>query len=128
MHEIPEIKKFYLIKAFVILGIIVVSVLSYTVLLMSQMQSEAVAKQEQSNRRFFSSTMSYLDSNAKEISNLIADYHINNNIMLDNLVEAFSDNNYLDLMELPVDDQTRLLYNASHSMENCAWMLIVDRN
>ena len=128
MHEISEIKKFYRIKAFVILGIIVVSVLSYTLLLMSQMQSEAVAKQEQSNRRFFSSTISYLNSNTREISNLIADYHVNNNIMLDNLVEAFSGNNYLDLMGLPVDDQTRLLYNASHSMENCAWMLIVDRN
>ena len=128
MHEIPEIRKFYRIKAFVILGIILLSGLAYTLLLMSQMQTEAVAKQEQSNRRFFSSTLSYLNSNAREISNLIADYHINNNIMLDNLVEAFSGNNYLSLMELPVEDQTRLLYNASHSMENCAWMLIVDRN
>ena len=128
MQDIQKIRKFYRDKAFFILGIIIISVLAYTLLMMFQMQSDAVAKQEKSNSRFFSSTTSYLNSNAKEISNLIADYHLNNNIMLDNLVEAFSDSNYIRLKYLSVEDQTNLLHNASLSMENCAWLLIVDRN
>lgn len=128
MQDIQKVKKFYRYKAYFILAIILISILSYTLLLLSQMQTDAVAKQEQSNRRFFSSTMSYLDSNTREIANLTLDYHLNNNIMLDNLVKAFSDSNYTKLKELTVDDQTRLLHNASLSMENCAWLLIVDRN
>ena len=102
MQDIQKIRKFYRDKAFFILGIIIISVLAYTLLMMFQMQSDAVAKQEKSNSRFFSSTTSYLNSNAKEISNLIADYHLNNNIMLDNLVEAFSDSNYIRLKDLSV--------------------------
>ncbi|WP_034443608.1 mechanosensitive ion channel family protein [Butyrivibrio sp. AE2032] len=128
MHDIQDIKRFYRKKAFLIFGIIIVSMLAYILLLLLQMQSEAVEKQERSNRRFFSSASSYLNSNAKEITNLIEDYHINNNIMLDNLVEAFSDFNYRRLRALSVEEQAELLHSASVSMENCAWLLIVDRN
>ncbi len=128
MHDIQDIERFYRKKAFLIFGIIIVSMLAYILLLLLQMQSEAVEKQERSNRRFFSSVTSYLNSNAKEITNLIEDYHINNNIMLDNLVEAFSDFNYRRLRALSVEEQAELLHSASLSMENCAWLLIVDRN
>jgi hypothetical protein len=105
MHDTQSIRKFYRNKAFLIFGIIVASVVAYIMLLLVQMQSEAIAKQEKSNSRFFTSTMSYLNSNAKEISNLTADYHLNNNIMNENLVAAFSDSNYTRLRFLSVEDQ-----------------------
>ncbi|MCR4657440.1 MAG: mechanosensitive ion channel family protein [Lachnospiraceae bacterium] len=115
-------------RKYIILGITLFSVLVFSVLLQILLGREARISQEEDNERFFSSTISNLRSNDREIKELKRNFDKNNTIMLGDLVKAYSDSNYKKLESMSSKDQSELLSSAYTSMEDCIWMLIVNRD
>ncbi|MCR5789127.1 MAG: mechanosensitive ion channel family protein [Lachnospiraceae bacterium] len=105
-----------------------ISVIAFFFLQQWFLQNEAREEQEQNNQRYFASEISKLDSNNGEVKDLKKYFHENNRIMLDDLVEAYSGDNYKRLESMSERDQSDLLMNATATMENCLWMLIVNRD
>ena len=89
-----------------------VSVFLYMALLLSILRSETQMLQDQDNERFFTSTISNLDSNVRECNALIENFNENNMIMLNNLAISMSGTKFHDLESLNPEDQSDLLLNA----------------
>ena len=123
---LDKLRKKYRLKALIIFLVALVSVVIYTVLLMADLRTSVKENQDQNNIRFFSSTFANLNRNVREIENLRASYNENNEIMLDDLVTAYSNNNYRELRALPVDEQVKLLADATSTMRDCIWLLITN--
>ena len=128
MKENIDKRKLIKWKGVFITGIAIVSVLAYLIILVRLLRTEAVQKQDKNNLRFFSSTLTNLNSNESEISSLIENYHANNTMMLNDLVVGYSGYNYVELRSLPIDDQSKMLFNATQYMADCVWLLIVERD
>ena len=128
MNDIMQIRKIYRHKAILIFAIVAVSVVAYFFLMLYMLQTEAIVRQNRNSNRFFSSTMSNLNSNENELASLTADYHANNKIMIHDLVKAYSGSTFTKFRSLPIDEQSQALNDASIVMENCVWLLIVDND
>ena len=115
-------------RSVAILTVIGVGVVIYLISLHILFYSEAMKQQERNNERFFSATISNLRSNNREMDNLAKNFDSNNRIMLDNIVEAYSGDNYKELETMTPEEQSELLQNATYSMEDCKWMFIVNRD
>ncbi|MCR5486586.1 MAG: mechanosensitive ion channel family protein [Lachnospiraceae bacterium] len=97
-------------------------------MLQSVLQTRARKEQEHNLDRFFSSTFSNLNNNIHEVNSLRDAFNQNNITMLNDLVMAYSGEKYEELSTLSPDEQSDLLYSASYSMQNCAWLLVVNRD
>ena len=122
------VKEKYGKRTAAILTVIGVGVVIYLVLLQILFRIEAMEQQEQNNERFFSATISNLRSNNREIVNLTQNFDDNNKIMLDNIVEAYSGEDYKEIEMMTPEEQSELLESATESMEDCKWMFMVDRD
>ena len=125
-NHTSEINNLYHKRATFIFAIIGISIVMFLILLQMVLRKEAMEERDSDNNRFFYSTISNLNSNVKEISNLTENFNENNLIMLDNLVTAYSNNSYRKLESMPADEQSELLFNSSIGMANCVWIHIVD--
>ncbi len=100
----------------------------YLIMLQTFFQTEAMRQQEQNNERFFTATISNLRSNNRQIEKLQKNFDNNNRIMLDDIVEAYSGDNYKELETMTPEEQSELLESATYSMTDCRWMFIVNRD
>ena len=123
---LDKLRKKYRLKALIIFVVALVSVVIFAILLMSDLRVSVKDNQDQNNIRFFSSTFASLNRNVKEMENLRVSYNENNKIMLEDLVTAYSNNNYRELMDLPTEEQTKVLADATSTMEDCIWLMILD--
>ncbi|MCR5651827.1 MAG: mechanosensitive ion channel family protein [Lachnospiraceae bacterium] len=115
-------------KAILIFAIGAAVFLVFFILMAAILNTEAKHDQEMDNERFFSSTISNLNNNDRQINSLIESFDENNMIMLNNLVDAYSQNNYSDLKSMSTSDQSNMLLDATYTMENCLWLMIVNRD
>ncbi|MBO4374119.1 MAG: mechanosensitive ion channel family protein [Lachnospiraceae bacterium] len=115
-------------RTVMVLSISAAVIVIFFLLMQLILDIEARKDQELDNERFFSSVISNLSKNENEIDTISEGFDENNEILLDNLVEAYSDNNYRKMKSIPVSDQSDLLLSASYAMTDCAWLLIVNSN
>ena len=114
-------------RAMLIFSIIGIGIVLFFVLIEFLLREEVRREQDANNNRFFLSTISNLNSNASEIEDLSNNFHSNNAIMLNNLVKAYSNDNYRRFASMPTRAQSDLLYNSTISMEDCKILYIVNR-
>lgn len=108
---------------FIIIG---AGIVLFFVMLEFILREEARRDQDANNNRFFLSTISNLNSNTKEYSKFVDNYHENNGIMINNLAKAFSNSNYRKLEAMTPGAQNELLKNAASCMENCEKLFVVN--
>ncbi|MBQ7562702.1 MAG: mechanosensitive ion channel family protein [Lachnospiraceae bacterium] len=106
----------------------VICVVLFFILLQMLLHTEARQTQDQNNERFFSSTLTNLNNNDRELTALIENFNENNTLMLDGLVTAYSKSTYRKLEGMSAEEQSELLFTTHSSMVDCAWMLITDRD
>ena len=115
-------------RAAIVFSIAGIALLVFIILMQFLLRKQAKSEQALDNERFFSTAVSNLKNNEKELDYLTEGYDESNMTALNNLVEAYSYNNYERLKEMPADEQSQLLLYSTYTMENCLWLLIVDRN
>lgn len=115
-------------RAMLMLTIIGVGIISFFILLEFVLRTEVRRDQDANINRFFSSTITNLNSNAKEIDSLTENFHENNLIMLGNLVKAYSSDNYGKFASMPTSTQREILNNSTLSMEDCVLLYIINRD
>ena len=104
-----------------------VSTVLFIILMWSHLMYSFRMTQIRNNESFFSTTISNLDSNDREINSLIKRFDSNNRIMLNDLAGVYSYGNFKKLESMPVTDQSELLMKATSSMSYCCWILVTDR-
>ena len=123
-----DIKNAYHKRARLMLAIILTGVLAFFVLLEIMLRVEARTEQDAHNERFFNSTIYTLNNNIREVDRLKANFNDNNTIMLNNLVRAYSNDNYRKFSSMPGSVQSNLLAGSTESMEDCELLCIVNRD
>ena len=114
-------------RAMLMLTIILIGIVLFFITLEYILHIEAIREQDENNNRFFSSTINNLISNNDEVNALASYYDKNNLIMLNNLVKAYSNDNYRKLEAMPSIARSELLANATATMEDCEVLLVVNR-
>lgn len=114
-------------RAMLMLTIILIGIVLFFITLEYILRIEAIREQDENNNRFFSSTINNLISNNDEVNALASYYDKNNLIMLNNLVKAYSNDNYRKLEAMPSIARSELLANATATMEDCEVLLVVNR-
>ena len=109
---------------FIIIG---VGIALFFVMLEFILREEARRDQDANNNRFFLSTISNLNSNTREFSKFVDNYHENNDIMINNLAKAFANDSFRRLESMSPGAQKELLLSAMSSMVNCEKLFIINR-
>ena len=114
-------------RAMLMITIIGVGIVLFFIILQYILRIEAIREQDENNNRFFASTISNLINNNDEVDALADYYDKNNIIMLNNLVKAYSNDNYRKLEAMPSIARSELLANSTATMEDCEVLLVVNR-
>lgn len=114
-------------RAMLIFGVIGIGIVLFFFLIEFLLREEVRRDQDANNNRFFLSTISNLNSNVDELKNLSDNFHSNNAIMLNNLVKAYSNDNYRKFESMSALSRSELLNSATTGMEDCEILCIVNR-
>ena len=115
-------------RAMLMFTIVGIGIVVFFIMLEFILRAEVRRDQDANNNRFFLSTISNLNSNVNEIEELSENFHSNNGIMLNNLVKAYSNDNYRKFASMPTRTQSEILAGTTVTMEDCKILYIINRN
>ena len=115
-------------RAMLMFAIIGIGIAAFFALLEYVLRAEVRQNQDADNNRFFSATINNLESNAREIEDLTANFHENNGIMLGDLAKAYANESYRRFAAMPASTQSEILNNSTLSMEDCELLYITNRD
>ncbi|HCM92049.1 MAG TPA: hypothetical protein DIS78_05765 [Lachnospiraceae bacterium] len=126
--ERDRVYRSYHRRAMLMFAIIGIGIAAFFALLEYVLRAEVRQNQDADNNRFFSATIKNLESNAREIEDLTANFHENNGIMLGDLAKAYANESYRRFAAMPASTQSEILNNSTLSMEDCELLYITNRD
>ena len=126
--ERDRVYRSYHRRAMLMFAIIGIGIAAFFALLEYVLRAEVRQNQDADNNRFFSATINNLESNAREIEDLTANFHENNGIMLGDLAKAYANESYRRFAAMPASTQSEILNNSTLSMEDCELLYITNRD